>query len=243
MKQHIKELQSQLDQHSDQKTKKWFDNYLKGAIEYRGVKTPKVRELLEQWYKKNQLHQQSIDDQLKLVDALMSQPKAEDKFAGIFYIQKYLLKETDKTLLLKTFDQFYKKKYFFDWSTTDWFCVRILDPFILQNDKNVAEEISSWRKSKNLWQRRSAIVAFRGATKLKKYHPLMKTTIADLVKEDERFIQTGVGWVISDLSRSFPKEAERIVEKHFEFLSTEVIDRHTKYLSDHKKYKERKREE
>ena len=38
----INRLTNQLEQHSDVKTKQWFDNYLKGAIEYRGLKTPQV---------------------------------------------------------------------------------------------------------------------------------------------------------------------------------------------------------
>ena len=65
--------------------------------------------------------------------------------------------------------------------------------------------------------------------------------MAALVNEKERFIQTGIGWVISDLSKSFPGLAEAMVDRHFDDLSTEVIRRHTKRLPKHRTYGERKR--
>ncbi|MDE0291427.1 MAG: DNA alkylation repair protein [Candidatus Dadabacteria bacterium] len=135
----------------------------------------------------------------------------------------------------------YDQEAFRDWSTTDWFCIRVLDPFIMKSENAVAREIGSWYKSRDLWQRRSSIVSFRGSAKKNKYLGIIKRNIASLVKEDERFIQTAIGWLISELSRHYPDEANNIVSEHFSDLSYEVINRHTKYLPDHKKLKERKR--
>ena len=42
----IEELIDRFMQNADLKTKKWFNNYLKGAIEYRGLKTPQVTALV-----------------------------------------------------------------------------------------------------------------------------------------------------------------------------------------------------
>ncbi len=39
------------------------------------------------------------------------------------------------------------------------------------------------------------------------------------MKEGERFIQTVIGWLISDLSRKHPEEANDIVLRHFFGLS------------------------
>ena len=73
------------------------------------------------------------------------------------------------------------------------------------------------------------------------YHDLIEATIATLVEERERFIQTGIGWVVSDLSKVHPEIAGALVERHFDDLSAEVIRRHTKYLPDHAEYRARKR--
>lgn len=110
----------------------------------------------------------------------------------------------------------------------------------MRSDDKVAREIDSWCKSGNLWQRRSSVVSFRVSAKENKYLAIIKRNIVSLVKEDERFIQTAIDWLISDLSRHYPGEANDIVSKHFSDFSYEVINRHTKYLPDHKKLKKKK---
>ena len=237
----VKSLQNQLQRASDQKTKSWFENYLRNVISYRGVKTPLIHKILVQWRIDEGLNHLSFQNQFKVACNLIQQKKAEDKFAGIIYIQKYLYREMKAKTLLKKFDRLYKENCFWDWCTTDWFCVRVLDPMIILHGKDVAESIADWRKKKDLWQRRSSIVSFRGAVKEKKYHGFMKKVIADLVNEQDRFIQTGIGWVLSDLSKFYPEVAEKMVEKYFKFLLPEVIRRHTKYLQKHETYKHLKR--
>lgn len=238
---HIKKLQTKLDGVSDEKTRKWFENYLKNAISYRGVKTPTVAKIVSHWRVDEAIDKLPLEKQMEIACDLIRERKAEDKFAGIIYIQKYLLGSLETDILLQNFNRLYNQEAFWDWSTTDWFCIRVLDPFIMKSEDTVAREIGSWYKSRNLWQRRSSIVSFRGSAKKNKYLTIIKRNIASLVKEDERFIQTAIGWLISELSRYYPDEANDIVSKHFSDLSYEVINRHTKYLPDHKKLKERKR--
>ncbi len=43
---HIKKLQTRLDEVSDEKTRNWFESYLKNVISYRGVKTPVVAKIV-----------------------------------------------------------------------------------------------------------------------------------------------------------------------------------------------------
>jgi len=237
----IRDLQFELDRAARPATRIWFQNYLKHVIEYRGVKSPDVSKIVSKWRLEHKLDKLPAGVQLKIASSLMRQMMAEDKFAGIFYMQRYLLGQIAHQELIQELESLFKAGALWDWSTTDWLCVRVVDPLVLQNERTAARRIASWCRSKNLWQRRASIVAFRGATKVKSYHPLIKDTISRLVVEDERFIQTAVGWVISDLSKSFPKVAETIVNGHFERLSGEVIRRHTKYLSGHSRYVQAKR--
>ena len=237
----IRRLQTRLDEISDPKTKKWFEDYLKNAITYRGVKTPGVSRTVSRWRADEGIGELPHGEQLEIACDLIREEKAEDKFAGIFYIQKYLLNRISPDVLLESFSPLYEQEAFCNWSTTDWFCIRVLDPLIMKSEDTVAREIGSWYKSGNLWQRRSSVVSFRGSAKENKHMAIIKRNIASLVKEDERFIQTAIGWLVSDLSRCYPGEASDIVSEHFSDLSYEVINRHTKHLPDHKKLKERKR--
>ena len=45
----IADLQGRLDAAADPATKTWFENYLKHAIGYRGVKTPVVTRIVAEW--------------------------------------------------------------------------------------------------------------------------------------------------------------------------------------------------
>lgn len=236
----VETLTAQLSQAASVKTKQWFDNYLKGAIEYRGVKTPAVNKLVADWKREYQLGQYALEEQLTLCEMLMQSRFAEDKFAGTIYIQKYLRSKLTCQRLLSFCADLFEQGYFFDWSTTDWLCVRVLDPTIIKHGWPAANVIASWRKSKNLWQRRAAIVSFRHATKDSQYHSLIKQIIEELVVEDQRFIQTGIGWVLADLSKPYPDEADALFRKYLSQFSCEVIDRHSKHLDAHKELKQLK---
>lgn len=237
----ISDLQRRLDDAADMQTKQWFENYLKHAIRYRGIKTPKVARIVAEWRKLHGLQQLSEEEGLDLAVSLIRQEHAEDKFAGTLYIQKYLQKRVEADSLLTRVEDLFSCGAFFDWSTTDWFCVRVLGPAIVRHGQEAAERIAGWCGETNLWNRRASIVPFRAVVRDEAYHHLIKSTIAVLVKERERFIQTGIGWVISDLSKVYPRVAEVLVERHFDDLSVEVIRRHTKYLPNHDSYKTRKR--
>ncbi|NRA65678.1 MAG: DNA alkylation repair protein [Pseudobacteriovorax sp.] len=105
----VNRLEFYLQEAADPKTNAWFDNYLKGAILYRGVKTPQVRSLLIELTKEFGLTELSIEKQLEFCDRLMRKKTAEDKFAAIFYLQRYLVsRATPQQLLAFTEQQFAK---------------------------------------------------------------------------------------------------------------------------------------
>ena len=239
---HIDDLQERLEAAADPKTRDWFERYLKRAIAYRGLKTPLVAKIVAEWRSAHNLQKLSEDAQLDLCGRLMRQRHAEDKFAGTVYMQKYLLRRMEPDPILTLAEQLFAEGAIFDWSTNDWICVRVLGPLLARHGMEAAARIAGWHNAPNLWQRRSAIVPFRAVVREERYHPLIGATIATLVRERERFIQTGIGWVISDLSKCHPDEAAALVERHFDALSPEVIRRHTRYLADHGRYRSRKRE-
>ncbi len=231
------DLRRRLEAVADPATKAWFENYLKHAIAYRGVKTPAVAKIVTEWRRAHELGSLPDAGQLALARSLIEGRFAEDKFAGTLYIQKYLLRRMDPDRILDEAESLFAAEAFHDWSTTDWFSVRVLGPLIARHGEPVARRIAGWHGAPNLWQRRSSIVPFRAVVRDEAHHPTIEATIAVLVTERERFIQTGIGWVISDLSKAHPEVAAALVERHFADLSREVIRRHTKYLPGHEGYK------
>ncbi len=237
----IADLQARLEEVADPRTKTWFENYLKHVIAYRGVKTPVVTRIVTAWRRDHGLSRLSDQAQLALAATLIRQGHAEDKFAGTLYIQKYLLRRVGPQVILAAADDLFAARAFFDWSTCDWFSVRVLGPLIVRHGEAAARRIADWRTAADLWQRRSSIVPFRSVVRDEAYHPFIEATIASLAGERERFVQTGIGWVISDLSKVHPGRAAVLVERHFDDLSAEVIRRHTKHLPQHGAYRARKR--
>ena len=224
-------LKADLDAVADKQTRNWFNNYLQGAICYRGVKTPVVTKVVQEWYISQDIAALSWEDQLHLCCELIRGTYAEDKFCGTICIQRYLLKKIVPSDLLSACEQLFIEGHFHDWSTTDWFAVRVLDPLIVTHGMAVAKRIADWRNSHNLWQRRASLVSFRRPSHDPLYHSLIKTQISCLVKETERFIQTGIGWLLADMSKKYPKEAEAVFRKHLHVMSREIIYRHTKHLA------------
>ena len=240
-KQLIELLMKQLQKNSDIKTKQWFDNYLKGAIEYRGLKTPSVKKIVKNWYLTNNLNNYTSEEQLMLCSDLITSPFAEDKFAGTIYIENFLITKLDYKILLDKCNLLFQAGYLFDWSTTDWFSTRVLSKIIIKNGIKAADIIANWRESANFWQRRASIVSFRQASKYQDYHALIETIIDTLVTEDERFIQTGIGWVLADMSKHYPTQVEALFRQYLHRLDKEVIYRHSKYLLCHEELKQQKR--
>lgn len=200
-----------------------------------------VARIVAEWRGQRGLDRLSDEEQLGLARSLIEGDLAEDKFAGILYMQKHLARRLEPDRLLEVAEELFAAGAFFDWSTSDWFSVRVLGPLIRRGGHATAERIAGWRTADDLWQRRAAIVPFRAVLRDEAYHPLIESTIAELAGEDERFIQTGIGWVVSDMAKSHPDAAAALVERHFDDLSAEVIRRHTRHLPGHEGYRARKR--
>ena len=237
---HLADLRRRLAAAANPETKAWFERYLKHVIAYRGVKTPAITRIVAEWRRAHGLERLTAEDQLAGARSLIEGRFAEDKFAGILYIQRHLLRRMDPDRILDAAEDLFAGGAFLDWSTTDWFSVRILGPLIARHGEPVARRIAAWRGAASLWQRRSSIVPFRAVVRDEAHHPTIAATIAALVGERERFIQTGIGWVISDLSKAHPDVAAALVERHFADLSPEVVRRHTRHLPAHAGYKARK---
>ena len=72
---------------------------------------------------------------------------------------------------------------------------------IKANDRECAEAISKWNTAKNVWQSRCSVVAFTTLTKEDIYTSLLLESNAILIKRDERFAKTAVGWILRELSK------------------------------------------
>ena len=172
---------------------------------------------------------------------------AEDKLIAILWLKKWLKAQSKNTGRLDTaskalemLEEVFRAGEIHDWSTTDWLCVRVLES-IPEMVPELNERLMAWANAQSIWQRRSSLLAFKKSVKNGRFHSEVEALITRLLPSGERFIQTAIGWVLSDASRNYGGWASKLFDIHFDALSHEVIVRHTKRLPNHAELKRRSR--
>jgi len=231
----IRLLQDSLDQGSSPKTKAWWEKYLRNVIEFRGIGIPEIRERLAQWRKEFGIATWDKHDQLRIALQLFDSTVAEDKLAGILFLQEYLYDQFEWQTLLAKYGPIYSNGLIFDWNTCDWFCVRVLGPTIANNGLPCAKAITGWNQAENLWQARSSVVAFVPVSADNRYQSLIYKSCHLLIQRDERFAKTAVGWILRDLSKNDKDGVQEFVETHLESFSLESVRNALKYFPDNER--------
>jgi 3-methyladenine DNA glycosylase AlkD len=168
---------------------------------------------------------------------LLEEDYTEDKLAGVLFLQEILLPAgaLDWRSDLPRFARLFDQEHIRDWSVCDWFCVKVLGPLVEQQGEACARAISEWREAHSVWQRRASVVAFANLAKngddnFPGFTEMVLDNCSHLLGSQERFVQTGVGWVLRELSRSDEGRVVRFVEANLDRFSRESLKNATKYL-------------
>ena len=232
-------LKSRIAKFADKKRKLWFENYIKHDTKYRGVEIPTIRSELEDWYKQGNIDKLPLDEQLDLALSFFEEDYAEDKLAGILFLQLYLYDKVDYKTLLSRFESIFENGYIYDWSVCDWFCTKVLRQMIKANGRKCAEAISKWHTANNVWQARCSVVAFTTLTKENKYTSLLLKSNAKLIKREERFAKTAVGWILRELSKVDKQIVINFIAEYRQSFSRESHENAIKYFDKDEKKKMR----
>ena len=157
----IGRLQQELDKRATDKSRTFWQKYLKGNATFRGVPMAGVREAVHAWWRDEDLHDQTPAAQKRVALRLFEEEHTEDKLAGVLALAEILLWHLS-IRDLPAFARLFACGHIADWNLCDWFCVKVLGKMI-ENAKapaSLAATISAWRTSKPLWQRRASCVTF-----------------------------------------------------------------------------------
>ena len=237
----ISDLQQRLDAAADVARKEWFEAYLKHVIEYRGVPMPEVVRTVSLWRKECGLDGLARADQLDVAVSLIACAHAEDKFAGMVYMQKYLVRHLPTERILEASEDLFARGAFCnlgDKRRIQHACARSADPSRRAWSGPANRRLAHCGRSLAAPRFHRSI---QGGGERPVVPPAHREVIAVLVKERERFIQTGIGWVVSDMAKVHPDAAGTLVERHLDELSSEVIRRHTRHFPDHERFRDMKR--
>jgi len=223
----IARLQDALDARATGKPRAFWQKYLKGNATFRGVPMAGVRAAVHGWWKDEGLGGLAASAQTKAALRLFEEMPTEDKLAGVLALSEILVPHLSKNNL-PSFARLFARGHIADWNICDWFCVKVLGKMVEHADEplDLAEAISTWRTAKPLWQRRAACVAFvnhakHGDARIDGLSALVLQNADALVRDPERFAQTGVGWVLRELSVADRKAVVAFAEEHGDRLSRE----------------------
>ena len=227
----VDKLAARLEGRANPKTKAWWENYLRQVIPFRGVKMADIRAALHACIADEEIGARlSLVQQKELALGLLCERHAEDKLAGILFLQEVLLPKRAVVWRsdLSTFAKLFAEGCIYDWNTCDWFCVKVLGPLVQQQGEPCARAISEWQHAENLWQRRASGVAFvnlakDGESNFDGFTDMVLEICASSVRHKERFAQTGVGWVLRELSVADPDRVVRFIKEHLGEFSTESL--------------------
>ena len=220
---------AQLAAVADDRTRDWWERYLKGSVPFRGVPMATTRRIVHDTWRRAGVDQLDAEAQVELALAQFAEPYCEDKLAGVLALSELLL---DRLTLghVAALARPFERGHIEDWSTCDWYCVKVLGRFVAMGEhrRPRAEAIAGWRTAPTLWQRRAAAVSFvnlapQGDAFFDGFTDLLLNVCTANVADPARFSQTSVGWLLRELSGAEPARVEKFVDEHRESMSREAM--------------------
>ncbi len=231
-------ISDKLQETASGKSKYTWCKYLKDTINYIGVSIPDINRIVKDSFQSVKPEGSGLKE---LVLMFMRAPIAEYKYAGITIMKNYFHEFFTDNEILGFIEGFYGNEYVYDWSTNDWIAERILTQIIDRRDEEALKQILSWRDSENIWKARASLAGFPGAADISSHMEDIFSTSEILIKKDERFLKTAVGWVMRELTAYAPDRVKDFLRRNSIYLTGEVITNAIKYL-DKKDQKEIKKE-
>ncbi len=230
---HIKEIsktiQEKITSIGNPEKARWLENYVKHGIRSKGVGIPEIRDIVKDANYEYKLTERSLEEQSDLLNDLMARKYTEDKLSAILYLQLFWKGKNERETLYLV-STWFDNAYITDWNVCDWLCVRILTPLLVKRTEIALKEFSKWNEDKNLWKARASLVPFAQCKILDQHETSIKIFSAVLIKREERFCKTSVGWVLREYSKINREFVLSFLSEFEEWTTREVIKNATKYI-------------
>jgi 3-methyladenine DNA glycosylase AlkD len=189
-------------------------------IEY-GHKLSDIENVIRSIYKK---YQCSYEDALIICKNLVNSNIHEEKFAGIFFLNRFKNNFNQETIdLFET----QLSKYCDTWAFCDSFCIRVIGPFLGKEiNRQLADKtIDNWSKSENLWVRRASMVILLKIIMIKKQfnEDYVFKLVERMLKYSEDYIQKGIGWLLKTCSKLKPNSIYKYLMSNKERLPRLIL--------------------
>jgi 3-methyladenine DNA glycosylase AlkD len=174
-----------------------------------GIKVPVQREIAKKF------KEVSLADIQELLDSKIH----EHRMTGMFIlVEKYKKTENKREIY-----NFYLEntKNINNWDLVDLTAPNIVGSFLLENKKE-RKVLYSLVKSKNLWERRIAMLSTFTLLRNKEYEDTLK--IAEMLLKDEHdLIHKAVGWMLREMGKRDKDVEIKFLEKHYKIMPRTML--------------------
>ena len=201
---YVKSIRLLFSQHKDPKQAVPMKRYMRDQFEYLGIKSPEMGSLMKQHIRDHGLPPLSELD--PILRELWALPQREFQ-----YVATSLLEKFEKQLppdFIDTLEYLLITKSW--WDTVDAIATGAVGVHFKRYPEVCKKYLAKWRRSKNFWLRRCAILFQLGYKKDTDF-----ALLCDIIRENlgskEFFINKAIGWALRQYSRVDPQGVRQFV--------------------------------
>ena len=177
--------------------------------EFLGIKVPVSRKIAKQF------KELSLSEIQELLDSKVH----EERLIGLFIlVEQYRKADAEK---MQAIYEFYLKnaKRVNNWDLVDLSAEKIMGAYLMDKDKRILFKLA---KSKNLWERRIAIMSTFHFIKNGFYDTTF--AISDMLLKDEHdLIHKAVGWMLREIGNRNLAEEEKFLKKNYKTMPRTML--------------------
>lgn len=198
-------LKSCFENHADPVIAAPMKKYMRDQFEYLGIKSPQVTALLREFIKTNGM---PPFDKLDLISReLWSLPQREFQYLAMNLISKYEKKLEPE--FISTLEYLITTKSW--WDTVDLLASHPVGTIFKVYPKVKEKYLKKWRKSENMWLRRTTLL-FQLGYKKETDFDLLCEIIKENLGSNEFFINKAIGWALRQYAHTNPTPVKKFVK-------------------------------
>lgn len=203
---YVTKLKSLLQTHANPSQAAPMKKYMRDQFEYLGIKTPQRVSLLKEFYAEHGLPDVKELDQI--LRDLWALPQREFQYTAVGLLDR--LSSQLPPDFIDTIEYLIVTKSW--WDTVDSIASGTVGAHFKRHSAIRKKYLTKWRKSKNIWLRRTGIL-FQLGYKKETDFGLLCEIVRENLGSDEFFINKAIGWALRQYAYTDAKAVRKFVKE------------------------------
>jgi 3-methyladenine DNA glycosylase AlkD len=205
MHQYVVSLKALFQKHADSAQAAPMKKYMRDQFEYLGIKTPQSKTLLREFIREHGLP--PMEDLDEILRDLWSLPEREFQYAAMNLLDRFEKRLPEK--FISNLEHLIVTKSW--WDTVDALASHAVGTHFKRYPAVKRKYLAKWRKSGNIWLRRTSIL-FQLGYKKETDFDLLCEIISENLRSNEFFINKAIGWALRQYAYTDAKTVKKYVK-------------------------------